>query len=74
VEPAAAVPVAPVLDVAVDVHPALTTTPTTAKAGTRIQGHGGRLVPFADLADGVTGSRPSLMTDLRRPSWMVVCS
>src|ERR1700743_1287015 len=65
-EPAATAPVVPVLDVAVDGHPALTTTPATATAGSRIQGHGGRLIPFADLADGVTGSRPSLMTDLRR--------
>src|SRR5580704_17251201 len=58
--------------VVVDVHPAPATA--TATTGISIQGHGGRLVPCPGLADGVTGSRPSLMTDLRRPSWMVVCS
>src|ERR1700733_621299 len=61
-EPAATAPVVTVLDVAVDVHPALTTAPPTTTAGIRIQGHGRRRVLLACLADGVTGSRPSLMT------------
>src|SRR5580700_9878742 len=46
--------------VVVDVHPAPATA--TATAGISIQGHEGRVVPFAGLADGLTGSRPSLMT------------